>query len=189
MTRSTRDMICWICAIPLGLALMGRVAVAQSPSPSATQQSLSPLPVYTGVTIRRPTLMVRNMDRALALYRDILGLRVGRLNQDAPESYVFTIFNIPVGTIVHHATLDTDKAERVLSLIEVKTMPPQRGRAGLRTSAILVNANGRLAEIRKRLITGGYKVLPNHSLAPNGTEFGLIDADGHLIALYEFPAP
>jgi catechol 2,3-dioxygenase-like lactoylglutathione lyase family enzyme len=167
------------CALAAGLVLTDAGAAQQPPA--------SPPTAYDGITIRRPTLMVRDMDRALALYRDILGLRLGRLSQDGPDSYVYTAFNIPEGTVVWHATFDTDKEQRVLSLLAVKSMPEPREPKGLRTTAILVNANGRLAEIRERLIAGGYLVLPNHSLAPNGTEFAFEDADGHLIAVYEFP--
>ena len=171
--------------LPAGVLFL---ALMQTDSGRA-QQSAPPPPetAYNGVTIRRPTVMVRNMDRALALYRDILGLRLGSLKQDGPDSYVYTAFNIPKGTIVWHATFDTDKEKRVLSIISVASMRPPQGRTALRTSAILINANGRLAEIRAKLIAGGYRVLPNHKLAPNGTEFAFEDADGHLIAVYEFP--
>lgn len=144
---------------------------------------------YTGAYIRRPTLVVHDMEGALTLYRDILGLKLGRLNQDPPDSYVFTTFNIPAGTNVMHATLDTDKGARVLSLVEVKTMSVPDSANNLRTSAILINANGRLADIRTRLIKEGYTVYPNHALGKTGMEFAFIDNDGHLIALYEFPKP
>lgn len=170
-------MIARVCLLLLGCALAFAPAVAEKPAAES----------YEGVTIRRPTLMVRDMDRALALYRDILGLRLGRLSEDGPDSYVYTAFNIPPGTQVWHATFDTDTEQRVLSLLAVKSMPPLREPGAIRTTAILVNANGRLAEIRERLIAEDYMVLPSHSLAPNGTEFAFEDADGHLIALYEFP--
>jgi catechol 2,3-dioxygenase-like lactoylglutathione lyase family enzyme len=161
------------------------LAIAQpTPTPAATP----PAP-YTGVTIRRPTLMVRDMDRALRLYRDILGLQLSRLSIDPPDSYVFTAFNIPEGTVVRHAVFDSGASPRVLSLIAVREMPAPPKREGLRTAAILVNANGRLAEIRAQLKAGSYKMMPCHALPPNGTECAFLDADGHLIALYEFPAP
>lgn len=142
---------------------------------------------YTGAYIRRPTLVVHDMEGALRLYRDILGLKLGRLGQDDPESYVYTTFNIPKRTPVMHATMDTDKGGRVLSLVEVKSMIVPNSKNMLRTSAIMINANGRLDEIRKRLIKDGFTVYPNHKLGRTGTEFAFIDADGHLIALYEFP--
>jgi len=142
---------------------------------------------YTGAYIRRPTLVVHNMDGALSLYRDILGLKLGRLSQDPADSYVYTTFNIPKDTTTMHATLDTDKGARVLSLVEVKSMTVPDRANNLRRSAILINANGRLAEIRERLLKENFVVYPNHALGKTGTEFAFIDKDGHLIALYEFP--
>jgi catechol 2,3-dioxygenase-like lactoylglutathione lyase family enzyme len=167
-------------------ALLAAPAAGQ-PAPPPPASTVAPAPAYTGVTIRRPTLMVRDMDRALALYRDILGLRVGRLGQDPPDSYVYTAFNIPKGTVVMHATLDTGSEQRVLSLVAVRAMPVPPKREGLRTTGMLVNANGRLNAIRALLTAGGYKQEPCHALPPNGTECAFLDADGHLIALYQYP--
>jgi catechol 2,3-dioxygenase-like lactoylglutathione lyase family enzyme len=187
MTNKAASILRLLLSCLLAAGLVGADAgVALQSAPPSASPSPSPASAYDGITIRRPTLMVRDMDRALALYRDILGLRLGRLSQDGSDSYVYTAFNIPEGTVVWHATFDTDKEQRVLSLLAVKSMPEPRELKGLRTTAILVNANGRLADIRERLIAGGYLVLPNHSLAPNGTEFAFEDADGHLIAVYEF---
>ena len=171
------------------LALLAAPAAAQPAAAPLAAAAPAPAAAYTGVTIRRPTLMVRDMDRALALYRDILGLRLGRLSQDPADSYVYTAFNIPKGSVVIHATFDTGTDQRVLSLIAVRSMPPPPSprREGLRTAAMLVNANGRLDEIRRLLTAGGYRQMPCHTLAPNGTECAFLDADGHLIALYQFP--
>lgn len=171
---------------PLGLATL----CACSPPPvNPANESTASKPAYSGVYIRRPTLVVRDMEESLSLYRDTLGLVLGDLRADPPDSYVFTTFNIPAGTPVMHATLDSDRGKRVLSLVAVASMPTPEADAGIRTSAILVNANGRLAEIRDQLVGDGYLVLPNHALGETGTEFAFVDRDGHLIALYEFPRP
>ena len=130
--------------------------------------------------------MVSDMDTALRLYRDILGFKLGSLKQDPPDSYVFTAFNIPAGTDVMHATFDTDVEKRALSLVEVKSMPALASN-GLRTSTILVNANGRLDEILSALNAENYEILPSHPLGKTGTEVGFIDKDGHLIVVYHFP--
>lgn len=143
---------------------------------------------YRGSYIKRPTLVVHDMEKALSLYRDILGFQLGSLKQDPPDSYVFTAFNIPEGTIVRHATMDTDVEKRALSLVEVKEMKVPDD-TGLRTSTILVNSNGRLDEILARLKAENYKILPSHPLGKTGTEVGFIDNDGHLIVVYHFPRP
>lgn len=170
-----------LLACAVALAIFPPTAGAAPPSPA------EPAP-YLGVTVRRPALLVRDMDRALALYRDILGFRVGQLGRDAPDSYAYIAFNIPRGTPVWHATLDTGSEQRVLALVAVPTMPRVALSGGMRSSAVLVNAAGRLAEIRQRLIAAGYKVLPSQPFEPNGIEFAFEDADGHLISVYEYRA-
>lgn len=166
------------------------IAMTLLTAPALAQPTDAPAPApeeYSGVTIRRPSLMVRDMDRALALYRDILGLRLGRRYFDAPDSYVYPAFNVPRGTRVEHATLDAGQNVRALSLVAVASMPRPPRREGLRTSAILINANGRLQEILRRLTAGGYRTMPCQPMKPAGTECAFLDADGHLISLYEIP--
>jgi len=160
--------------------------IAQKQSDFSNTTELKSDTIYVGSYIRRPTLVVSNMDRALTIYRDILGFQLGSLSVDPPDSYIYTVCNIPQGTEVKHATLDTDKEKRTLSLVEVQAMKPIN-KDDLRTSMILVNANGRLDEIIKRLSSENYKLLPMHTLGKTGREIGFIDSDGHLIVLYEFP--
>lgn len=77
---------------------------AASVSPNAfaaddTAQAEVPAPEpYTGAKIRRWSPIVSDMDRAIELYRDILGLELARVYEDAPESYVFEIYGIEPGT-------------------------------------------------------------------------------------------
>lgn len=111
---------------------------------------------------------------------------MGSLKQDPPDSYVFEAFNIPAGTVVRHATLDSDDEKRTLSLVEVKHMRKHASPDGLRRTAVLVNTNGRFDEIASQLNQQGYKLLGPHPLGKTGTEQGFIDPDGHLIVIYQF---
>lgn len=174
--------------LPLAAALITALMLGFLPSPAGAQGQETSGSEYQGVYVRRPTLVVSNMDQALALYRDILGLKVSRLSEDSEQSYVFTTFNIPAGTKVMHATLDTDKGARVLSLVEVRGIPKVSSENAVRTAAILMNANGRMDRIKVLLLEGGYTVMPGHKLGATGREFAFLDMDGHVIALYEFPA-
>jgi len=119
---------------------------------------------YVGSYVRRPTLVVGDLDRALTLYRDILGFIVGSVKQDPPTSYVYTAFNIPSNERVRHATLDADNEKRTLSLVEVKSIPDSSQERGIRTVAIIVNANGRLDEILKQLTAAEYIIMPEGKL-------------------------
>ncbi len=142
--------------------------------------------VYDGSYVRRPTLVVSDMDASLALYRDILGFRLGSLKEDPKDSYVFEAFNVPLEATAMHATLDSDDEKRTLSLVEYRAMDAIDAKSGLRRAAVLVNANGRFEEIKSQLEQGGYHLLSPHPLGENGVEMGFLDPDGHLIVIYEF---
>ena len=141
---------------------------------------------YDGSYIRRPTLVVSDMDASLALYRDILGFRLGSLREDPKDSYVFESFNLPLEATVRHATLDSDNEKRTLSLVEYKDLAPIDAKNNPRRAAVLVNANGRFDEIKTALEESEYHVLSTHALGENGVEMGFLDPDGHLIVIYQF---
>lgn len=140
---------------------------------------------YEGSYVRRPTLVISDMEASLALYRDILGFRLGSLKEDPKDSYVFKAFNIPIDATVMHATLDSDTEKRTLSLVEYKGLAPIDAENAVRRSAVLVNANGRFGDIKEQLEDGGYMLLPSHKLGKNGVEMGFLDPDGHLIVIYQ----
>lgn len=158
-------------------------AVAVAISPQAYAQDAA---AYDGSYIRRPTLVVSDMDASLALYRDILGFRLGSLKEDPKDSYVFEAFNIPIDATAMHATLDSDDEQRTLSLVEYEDLEPIDMRNRVRRGAVLVNVNGRFAEIRDALQASGFYLLSPHKLGENGIEMGFLDPDGHLIVVYDF---
>jgi len=140
---------------------------------------------YDGSYVRRPTLVVSDMDAALSLYRDILGFRLGSLKEDPKTSYVYEAFNIPNEATVMHATLDSDVEKRTLSLVEYKALLQKSSNEDVRMAAVLMNANGRFDEIESALRAGGYHLLSSHALGANGIEMGFLDRDGHLIVVYQ----
>ena len=171
-------MISKICRT-LFFALLILPLSAPSLSASSTEET------YDGSYIRRPTLVVSDMDKSLSLYRDILGLRLGSLKEDPKDSYVFEAFNIPVEATAMHATLDSDTEKRTLSLVEYKNLPEIDAQNEARRAAVLVNANGRFDDIKSSLEEDGYHLLSSHALGANGIEMGFIDPDGHLIVIYD----
>jgi len=163
--------------------LVGCETVSQPTTKTASAETS-----YTGSYVKRPTLVVQDIDKSVILFRDILGFKMSRFDEDARDSYVYPAFKIPVGSKVMHATFDTDVEKRVISIVGVKSMQI-RPDIGLRTSTVLINANGRLDDILGMLKNKGYKILPKHPLGKTGTEVGFLDSNGHLIVLYEFPKP
>ena len=142
--------------------------------------------VYDGAHLRRPTLVVSDMDRALAFYQDILGFRLGSLKEDPKDSYVFEAFNIPVSATAMHATLDDDVEMRTLSLVEYKKLEASLDQDAVRRSAVLVNVAGRFDKVKAGAEAMGLKLLSTHGLGESGVEMGIFDPDGHLIVVYDF---
>lgn len=177
-----------VLGITLGLLtgvatlLVSEQAAAQTDGASSAVETAS----YNGSYIRRPTLVVSDMEASLSLYRDILGFQLGTLKEDPKDSYGYTVFNIPRDEVVMFATLDSDVEKRTLALVEVKSLTPYSPEDGVRRAAFVINANGRLSEIIKMLEAGGYTVFPPYPLNETGTEVGFLDPDGHLVVIYEF---
>lgn len=168
--------------VVIGCSFFAPFSLGAAQAEGAAEES-----AYEGSYIRRPTLVISNMDASLALYRDILGFRLGSLKQDPPDSYVFPAFNIPDEAIVMHATLDSDDEKRTLSLVEYKDLAPIDATDSVRRAAVLVNANGRFDAIKAELKDNGFDLLSQHPLGGTGVEMGFLDPDGHLIVIYEFP--
>ena len=52
--------------------------------------------IETEVHLKRPCMLVKDLERSFTLYRDILGFQVDYISEEAsPESYLYTIFKIP----------------------------------------------------------------------------------------------
>lgn len=167
------------------LTLLAAFAIA-APLP-AQETAEEPAPAYEGALIKRWSPVVSDLDRAILLYRDILGFELARVYEDRPESYVYTIFNVPEGVTTRHAVFNAGAEQRVLSVVEVPGMISARLTEAPRQSALLVNANGRFDEIVALLDKHGFERLPMHALGATGIEMGFLDQDGHLYSLYEIP--
>ena len=72
-----------------------------------------PLPYF-----QRAALLVDDMDRALAVYRDLLGFTLEVLGDDKTDSYAYEIFSIPRTVAIRFAALSSQSQQRTLALIE-----------------------------------------------------------------------
>lgn len=161
-------------------ALAQHVAPAQAPDAA-----------YNGSYYKRQLYVVTDMERALTLWRDVLGLQLGAITTSGPNSYSREVFNIPAEAQMRFCTLSAGPTQvRTLALLEVKgvTLPPK---TGIRTTGAVINANGRLAEIIAKAQAMGLTVFSPRVLASvgqgDGTEQGFLDWDGNVIVLYEYP--
>jgi catechol 2,3-dioxygenase-like lactoylglutathione lyase family enzyme len=170
----------------LALALLApsTLALAQT-SPTTTPSD------YEGAYYKRQLYVVTDMERALTLWRDVLGLQPGEITTSGPNSYSREVFNIPAHATMRFCTLSAGPNQvRTLALLEVRgvRLPPK---TGIRTTGAVMNANGRLDTIiaaarAKGLTVFSQRVLESASQG-NGIEQGFLDWDGNVIVLYQFP--
>lgn len=139
------------------------------------------------VQVKRPNLVVSDMDRALRIYRDILGFTVFANEASGPESYSYPVFKFPRDAKLRMATLSTATGVRILALTELKGAPlppkpvPHR-------DAIVIEVRG-IEQIMEKVKAEGLPIVPpKPSKTPEGLTFieqAFEDHDGHLVVLYE----
>lgn len=164
----------------LFVALCGSLLVA---GPARSEETVA----APEIALKRVNLLVRDMQRSLAVYRDILGFRVFQCSDSTPQSFSYPVFRLPPQAKLHFCTLDSSTEVRALALTEVTgvELPPQ---PAIRLSAPVIRV-GHLDEVRTRLEAAGLDVVePRRSKTAEGREFvelAFIDPDGHLVVLYQ----
>ena len=152
-------------------------------------------PAYDGSFYKRQAIVVSDMERALSLYRDVLGFELHSLTRSGADSYSYDVFNIPREASVRFATLDAgDTQIRTLALVEVTgvDLAPQ---TGVRRAAAVINVNGRYDEVRAAIDEMGLDRAEPRALGDpesergQGVELGFTDWDGNLVVIYQFPGP
>ena len=148
---------------------------------------MTPPDSLSSLHLKRPCLLVADLDRSLTLYRDCLGFHLDYVGVADPDSYLYPVFQLPKEAQLRFAALSTDQEPRALALTEVKSFPlpkpviPHRGATVIRVPA--------LASVLPQLTTLGLSPIQASSFStpPNltFTEQAVCDFDGHLIVLYE----
>jgi catechol 2,3-dioxygenase-like lactoylglutathione lyase family enzyme len=139
------------------------------------------------VALKRVNLLVRDLDRSLAIYADILGFQVSGVTESTPQSYSYAVYELPAEARLRFATLDSSTEARALALTEVKGAAlPEARNAPFAAAVIRVTGlDSRLAQLK----AAGLRVVePRRSQTPEGrtfTEAAFTDPDGHVVVLYE----
>ena len=137
--------------------------------------------------VKRPNLVVADMDRALSVYRDILGFSVSNLSTSSPQSYSYPVFRFPAEARLRFATLDTPNEVRALALTEV-TGIDLAARPLPHQTAVVVRVADMAAVIARIQALGLATVDPRRAVSADGDGFieqAFTDFDGHLIVLYQ----
>jgi catechol 2,3-dioxygenase-like lactoylglutathione lyase family enzyme len=136
---------------------------------------------------QRANFVVRDLDRALTLYRDVLGFEVAFTQGHNPDSYSFPVFEIPAEAKLRFCVLSTATQERVMALTEIAgiDLPPV---PHPRRSAIVLEVADPDAVVANALAAGAQVYDEGELLTKDGRrgrEIGIADFDGNLIVIYK----
>ena len=161
------------------------------PAPFIAEGTLSEKPMAgRTLRVRRATLLVRDLERSIAFYRDVMGLELydvaERYNAD-PASYGYTVFNIPKTARKRMALFNTSDEVRGFAIEEV-TGWEWSVQQSPRAATVLFETDD-IAGLAARLKAAGHTVFePQRGTAYDTrfVELGFLDPDGHLITAYQY---
>lgn len=135
--------------------------------------------------LHRPNILVADMERALRVYRDILGFQVNFLLDAlgvAPE-----MFGLPHDTKMRMAFISEGRgAFGSLALSEAQDVDIPESQPPYPFCIIIEVKEGRLAGILDELRTEGLQVGTAYELEqPDRTDVTITDHDGHRVTLFE----
>jgi catechol 2,3-dioxygenase-like lactoylglutathione lyase family enzyme len=139
-----------------------------------------------GVRFQRANFVVTDMERALRLYCDILGMKVEFMKESAPDSYSYPVFAIDHAAKLGFAILSTPTQPRIMALTEIRGMDIPRNPPPRRSAIVLDVPN--LDEVIAACKGAGFETYPEDELVTHdgrrGREYGIVDADDNLIVIY-----
>ncbi|MCC5867036.1 MAG: VOC family protein [Gammaproteobacteria bacterium] len=136
---------------------------------------------------QRANLIVRDLEHALTVYRDVLGFSVDYIIGGEDIAYSWIVFGMPAQAQLRLCTLSTPTQQRTLALTEVRGVDlPPLPKPRLAAAVIRVADMDRVSAAL--LSTNGVEVMQEQVLhtqdGRRGRERGVVDSDGHLIVLY-----
>jgi catechol 2,3-dioxygenase-like lactoylglutathione lyase family enzyme len=140
-----------------------------------------------GPRFQRANFVVRDLDKALTLYRDVLGFEVTFVLDHNPESYSFPVFDIPADARLRFCVLSTETQERVMALTEIgnaELAPVPHPRRG----AIVVEVEDPEGIVAAARAAGAEAYAEGELITKDGRrgrEIGIVDFDDNLIVIYK----
>jgi len=137
--------------------------------------------------VKRPNILVTDLDRSLKIYRDILGFSFDSISESSLDSFSYPVFNIPREARMRYTYLNEPSEKRVFGITEVKGVKlPKPASAPYMTTAVIgiTELESKFAKLKAMGLT------VTESKTTGGTEFrfieqAFVDFDGHLIVCYE----
>jgi catechol 2,3-dioxygenase-like lactoylglutathione lyase family enzyme len=136
---------------------------------------------------QRANFVVRDLDRALTLYRDVLGFEVTFVDGHNPQSYSLPVFEIPAAAQLRFCVLSTATQVRVMALTEISAVELEPV-PHPRRSAIVLEVDDP-DDVTARARAAGARVYEEGELVTKdgrrGREIGITDFDDNLIVIYK----
>ena len=136
--------------------------------------------------IKRPCILVQDLQRSLKLYQDSLGFAPTYTSQASPDSYLYKLFEIPSTAALTFVSLDTPTEKRALAITEVKHIDPSFFKSKSRIA--LVTQVKSVPEIIAKIKSLELSILPQNQFQTEAgqtfIEQGIQDFDGNRIVLY-----
>ena len=136
---------------------------------------------------QRANYLVSNKERALLLYRDILGMSLDFMKVSEKDSYSYDVFNIDDSIAIEFALLSYQDQPRVMALtilgdgnLEKNPLP--------RRAAICIEVDDVDDAVSKCNENGFHCYGEDHLITHDGREgkeVGILDDDGNLIVIYK----
>lgn len=137
--------------------------------------------------MKRPNLVVSDMERSLEIYRDILGLAASSIREGSDTSFSYPVFNVPPEASLRFVSLHEPGEERVLNLTEITGIDLPRPSASPHMSALVIGIRNLEPKFAK-LKSMGLKVTRTDTAEGPDFRFieqAFVDPDGHLIVCFE----
>ena len=174
------------------LLFVGLVMTVSPPARAELMQGSKSNEPMQGKTLRvkRATLLVHDLERSIAFYRDVLGLELYDHEDEYntnPDSYGYPLFNIPVGSRKRMALFNTSDEVRGFAIEEVLDFEWEVQQTP-RVATVLFETDD-IKGLEQRLRNGGYTVYQparGEAYDLHFVELGFLDPDGHLIAAYQY---
>ena len=138
---------------------------------------------------QRANFVVRNIEKSLELYRDVLGFEVAFIMDSPDDSYSYPVFEIDTRHTLRFAVLSTAEQVRVMALTEV---PAELDVVPHPRRAAIVLEVGDVDAVCSGAREAGCKVYDEEELHTHdgriGREVGIVDFDDNLVVIYKIPA-
>jgi len=138
------------------------------------------------VRFQRANYVVSHLERALVLYRDILGMTVEFMHDSEPDSYSYPVFVIDKQATLRFCVLNTPTQPRVMALTEIKGIDIPENPMPRRAAIVIDVPN--IDDVLAGCAKAGFHCYPEEQLVTHdgrtGREIGIVDDDGNLVVMY-----